>query len=218
MTQKAFVILNDFVNLCLCLTYYFTLKKKNKSMPTIKYIKVYLLITLIFCCINELCFYKVLNTNRLIFMLAFAFAHQFLLIKFIISELLNHKLIRFNKLFFLLLTIFELFICYYDFIFGSYYSASFANVSILYYTSFYFIVFFNEEFSDKIQTGFAFYIITGIFISSCLITPIILFGKYFYEFLDRDYYYLISIIAPISSLLFYVFILKANSCIGRVHK
>ena len=218
MIEKTFIILNDFVNLFLCFTYYLAVKLKfQKNVPrNFKYIEYYLYLTLIFCCINELCFYKIINIKGLYFIIPFALIHQFLLIKYIISESEKLREVRLDKLIFIIMIIVQFLTCIVDFIFKSFYSASVANVSIIFHCVLLFNIIFKNELVNSLKNNFEFYTIIGIFLSTCLMTPIILFGKYFFNSINKDSYYLVASIAPISSLLFYLFILKGITCFGRI--
>ena len=123
MTEKTFVLFNDFVNLFLCITYFLTSKIKfQKSVPSnFKNIEYYLYLTLIFCCINELCFYNIINFIGLYFLIPYAFIHQFFLIKYIFSEADKIRKNPIHKTIFLIMLKVQFLTCIGDFFFNSFF-------------------------------------------------------------------------------------------------
>jgi hypothetical protein len=79
-------------------------------------------------------------------------------------------------------------------------------LSLLYYIEF-------QSRGELIRGDDAFFnIVTGIFLSSGMLTPILLTSKFLKAILTRESFQIISCIAPISSIIFYVFTIKSIKC------
>lgn len=102
---------------------------------------------------------------------------------------------------------------YFDTLYHKYFTPSVVNLGLTIISGYYFINLFKEKSVINLYKDPGFYISTGIFLSSIIMIPILLFFDYFRSHFSSNIFYLISSIAPISSLLLYGFLIKAVLCI-----
>ena len=97
----------------------------------------------------------------------------------------------------------------YDFFYGKYYSATISNVSLLIICISYYLKLLDNPPENSLKEIPDFFIVTGVFLGSALLTPILIFGNYLKSELDDSNYFLIAIIAPLSSILMYLFFIRS---------
>ena len=218
MSDKFFLLANLTTDLVLLFTFFYSVTKLSKYKRQKNYllIVIYLLIASIFCIVNELRYYKLVRIN-INYYIPFALIHQFVLIKYIMIEIDKLLKSKFLEALFYSFIFIQFGFYYIDYNNESFYSASFSNFSILLYSVIYFYILFNNEISIEHIPKYSFLIIVGIFISTSLIFPIMIFGKYLFETLNKAQYHLIASIAPIASLIFYLFIFKSILCLEKTN-
>ena len=216
MSDNFFLTINIVTDFFLLLTFLFSLYKLPANCKNSGYIYIlsYLFFASFFCIFNELHFYKIITYNIIQFA-PLALFHQFILVKFILFEINKISRRSYLELIFYLLIVVQIYFYYFDFINNSFYSASFSNISILLYCIVYFYLLFSNEINYDLKLNYSFLTIVGIFLSTSLISPILLFGKYFFQTLSRKEYHLIASIGPIASLILYLFIFKAVLCMEK---
>jgi len=143
-----------------------------------------------------------------------AFVHQYILISFILVNL-EIKRMK-SKLLMGTISLFFIFFFIADLFYGTLYSASAANFSIILLCFYYYYSLLNNNLSILVlKENASFIIITGIFISTSLIFPILLLGDVLYNTLSQSNFYLIAIIAPLASVILYSFFLFGLICFIR---
>jgi hypothetical protein len=77
-------------------------------------------------------------------------------------------------------------------------------------------LFYYHEFQNRIENENSitddFYIITGIFLSSSMLIPILFLAPFLKKYLNKESFYIIGCIAPISSIVYYSFIIYTIKC------
>jgi hypothetical protein len=124
--------------------------------------------------------------------------------------------IKKNPIIFLIFLFFSLIVLisiYFDTLYHKYFTPSVGNLGLTIISAYYFVNLFKEKSVINLYKDPGFYIATGLFFSSIVMIPILLFFDYFRSHFGTNIFYLISSIAPISSLLLYGFLIKAVLCI-----
>jgi hypothetical protein len=172
----------------------------------------YFLVTLVVVLLNTLSSLNLLvlnNTYLLYYNLFFTCFHFFSLSQILKFKIENKIIVGSIQIIGLLTFIF--FIVFTDTYRSMFSIATTSNIllvflSLLYYNDF-------QSRSDLLSSDDIFFnIATGIFLSSGMLTPILIMSKFLKEILTRDSYYIVSCIAPISSIVFYVFTIKFLKC------
>lgn len=212
MVNIVFNIFFELANLLLVISLLLTFIKffKNKLPNNFAFLLLYLVISSVEYLIFELNRFSILIffDNQKLVDLFFALIHFLLLAFFILTEI---KMKRKIILYFLYYSIGSiiLVLIYFDFIKSSYYSVTVSNLGLIIFSTLYFNSLMRTEHNNYIGQSSSFYIISGLFLGTSMLLPIILFGLYLKSILNPDAFLLISILAPISSILMYSFFIKA---------
>ena len=154
--------------------------------------------------------------NWLWFELIFSIIHFSLLALFILKQIKNLTS-NFYWIYFLILLIL-VGVNFFDLMNGSYYSASISNVGLIIFCLIYFLDLLKDNSGIVLKNDPLFLIITGIFLGSGTLTPILLFGNHLKEIIDPDTFFWVALLSPISSIIMYSLFLKSFLCILRIKK
>ena len=154
--------------------------------------------------------------NWLWFELIFSIIHFSLLALFILKQIKNLTS-NFYWIYFLILLIL-VGVNFFDLMNGSYYSASISNVGLIIFCLIYFLDLLKDNSGIVLKNDPLFLIITGIFLGSGTLTPILLFGNHLKEIIDPDTFFWVALLSPVSSIIMYSLFLKSFLCILRIKK
>jgi len=199
-------------NLFLFLSFlYFLTRSGRKTFPiNLKMVFNYQIIAIVTNLIDIVSRYFLYQKISLIILLIFTGYHLVFWIYFILSALKKMEIYKFKRLvIFFSLAISSIFIAF-DLINNSYYLGSLSNIlvflfCILYYC---FIFYKTPDGEDGFQSNNNL-IINGVFISSIIIFPLLLFGKHLKVILSENDFYYIALFAPISSIVLYCYFTAA---------
>jgi len=131
---------------------------------------------------------------------------------YILSKLITVNLNK--KLFFLIINSSILFLLFFTFLFvekSALLNATICNCLLVLLSLFYYHEFQNKkEFEETVTNDF--YIVTGIFLSSSMLIPILFSAKFLKIYLNEHSFYIVGCIAPISSIVYYSFIIYTIKC------
>jgi len=218
MAEKIFFIFYWAANLMLliCAVFSFVIIKRKSCPRILSSFYWYPLISVLFTIIFELHRFGLLISfpyyQSLLFYALFHFSFLSVFIIRVTDGVKANKKIR---VFFLL---FELIICiaiYFDLAYHKYYTGTIANAGLIFFGVYYYINLFKEKSELDLFINPYFFLISGILVSSILITPILLFFELIRKEVSQNIFYAISTIAPFSSLVLYILLIKAFSCISR---
>ena len=211
MEKRIFYSLFESANILLLITFFFIINSLRFKKSSFRSLVIYISIALIAYTISDLIRFGFLKFDGLLIMLLFGFLHYLLLGLFIIKNLIV-KLQRVSVFYFISLPLLLIALVY-DCKYNSYYSASIANIFLIILCTSYYQNIFNNSIDIDLKSNPSFLIVNGIFLSTSLTIPIILFGQYLKSVLSLEKYYLIASIGPISSIILYCFIIKATRCL-----
>ena len=217
MAEKIFLLTNSIANIFLLLAFIFSLfiAKKTKWHSSFFLIAIYLFFAFVVNLISVLDSIKITKFSFLIefFNLIFALIHFLFLTTYIIKSINIKNQTGFIKAFQAVFIFTISFMAYFDFFNHTYYSATASNIGVMFFCIFYYYFMVQNVTIFKIGYNSTFLIITGIMFSSCFLIPIILFGNYIKSVYNLDTFYYLAILAPLGSLIMYLFFIKAFLCI-----
>jgi hypothetical protein len=215
------IIFNLFYNIANfsllgCLIFFFINVKKIKTKKEFYLILVYLIISSVVISFFDLEQKKIMRYNFNFFnvQLFYSLFHFSILTYFIQSQL-NIKKSVYLVLFFFFISVIFLFI-YFDIKNGSYYTVTLSNFLLLIFCLLYYFYLFKYLPVVNLDSDPAFYAINGIFFSSAMLIPILLFGNYLRTILNVEQYNYVGTIAPLASIVLYLFFIKSLLCIIKV--
>jgi hypothetical protein len=131
---------------------------------------------------------------------------------YILSNLIKVNLNKIKNILILnALVLFLLFITFLSVEKSSLVNATICNCILVLLSLFYYYEFQNKkEFEETVTNDF--YIVTGIFLSSSMLIPILFSAKFLKIYLNEHSFYIIGCIAPISSIVYYSFIIYSIKC------
>jgi hypothetical protein len=149
--------------------------------------------------------------------LVFPIIHFLFLSNFIIGEIesINEKN---KKFFFIIFILLFLVVMIYDFIMLRHYSSTLSNVGLIILCIYYFKKLASSSSIVNFKSDSAFLLITGVFYSSGILLPILLFSSYLRMNFPEDTFYLIGTLSPIASAILYILSLKSFLCLYRIKK
>ena len=183
---------------------------KKKLPLNFVFLLCYLTISTIEYLLFELNRFSILTffENQKFIDLFFGLIHYLFLAFFIKREIIgNNK--NLNNLIFYVIGIIILIVIYFDKIKSTYYSVTVSNLGLILYCSIYFNSVMKSGYEHLSNKTPAFFIISGVFLGTSMLLPIILFGLYLKTILSPNAFFLISTLAPISSIIMYSFFIKA---------
>jgi hypothetical protein len=217
MAEKIFLLVNSVANIFLLIAFVFSLfiTKKTIGHSVFFLIPIYLFFAFViniievldsigiskFSIFNEFC------------NLIFVVIHFLFLTTYIIKSIDINKQTGLLKVFQAIFIFTISFMAYFDFFNHTYYSATATNIGVMILCIFYYYNMLKNITFFKIGCNSTFLIITGIMFSSCFLIPIILFGNYIRSVYSLDTFYYLAILAPLGSMVMYIFFIKAFLCI-----
>lgn len=211
MESKIFWTIYSTANILLLLCFIHSIYTiKRKSFNPLLF--AYLLVTIIYICINTTGNLGVIFFERFTLLqinLVYTISH-YIILSILIKNEIKTKLIA--NLIPMVATLLFLVVMFLNSRENSlFYVATISSIFLIFMSLLYYYEFqYNGDITDT-GVGF-FYFVTGVFLSSGLITPIFFISKYLRVLITKETYTLISCIAPFSSIVFYSFILKYYKC------
>ncbi len=221
MAEKIFFVLYWAANLmALTCTVFSFLIGKRKTCPIIlRSFYWYFLISSLFTIFFELHRFGVLISfpyyESLLFYAVFHFSFLSVFIIRVTGGLNANKKIG------IVFLLFQLMMCiaiYFDLANHKYYTGTVANVGLIFFGIYYYFSLFKDQSELNLFINPYFFAVSGILISSVLITPVLLFFDLIRKEFSQNISYAVSSIAPFSSLILYMLIIKAFLCIKRQPK
>jgi len=211
MEKNIFYILYELANVLLLITFIFSISRfKIRSFRIINF---YLTVTLILLAIKEFMNFGLIKYNGLL-MLVFGFSHLCCFAFFIMQQP-----IRFSnrmKYLFLVFIFLNFLVLFFDHSNNSWHSASSTNILLIAICATSYSNLFRRSIDIENVSKSSLLILNGVFLSTALCTPIILFSQYLESILTIEQFYLVACIGPISSIILYYFIFKALKCLKRI--
>lgn len=217
MEKDFFVVINNCANLLLLVVFiYITfLSIKNKNILLLKLMSVYTGIAIVINLLNELNYYKIIEVKIIYGWIFFSFIHLGILLWVIEQEISKVLKLLKIKFFFWVSILVQFLFCLFDLVKKTYYSATFSNLIIIGFSILFYFILFKGSVLINLKNHVGFILINGIFLSTCLILPIILFGKHIKVSMNSSDYFLVASIGPFASILLYSFFLKTAACIRK---
>jgi hypothetical protein len=215
MEKNIFFLLYHFADLLLLLTFLFWIWTCAFKTKPFRFIFYYLTSALIILSVKELMNFGVFKQFNWL-MLIFSFLHLLFLGLFLLRNpvsLSNWVVYFFSTLVFL-----NLLVIFFDVFNNTWYSASFANVSLIIFCALSYNKLFRGSNTIENASKSSIMILNGIFLSTTFCTPVILFSKYLGSILNEQQYYLVACMGPISSVILYLFIFNSARCLKRAPK
>jgi len=219
MERKIFLIVYQTANIFLYVSVFWHLYKKQKNIipKVFNNILIYQVITSFFLIAADLVYFKILDSSLTLnkVQLFFPLFHFYFLSSFIkqnFSDAKNRHTTNFIFFATIILLISFLIIDSDEY---NYYTATVSNVGLICLVLVYYKNLLSGKLDITINKSATFYLNTGIFISSGFSIPIYLFGKLLESRLNSGVFYFISILAPVSSIILYLFIIKSISCLNQ---
>ena len=218
MSEIIFDIIYQLANVALliCLIFSFYISKRKYKSRSYRIIHWYLVIALFNNVIIDVVrFFIPMYLNYSFFFLLLFSTFHFSILTFYIIILLNKKSLLISIFYFLIISVL-FYYNYYDIQNSTYYSATISNIGLIFFSLIYYfdLIKYSSKLDLKVQPSF--FVISGIFFSSALMLPILLFGGYLHLILNSNLFYLLAILAPISSISMYIFFIKSFLCIRRI--
>jgi len=212
MINVVFNVIFEVANLLLVINLVLVINKFfKKKLPTnFVFLLCYLILSMTEYLLFELNRFSFITffENQKFIDLFFALIHFSFLAFFIKNEIIINKK-KLNNLFFYVIGIIILLLIFFDKINSTYYSVTVSNLGLILFCSIYFNSIMKAGYEYHSNQTPAFFIVSGVFLGTSMLLPIILFGLYLKTILSPNAFFLISTLAPISSIIMYSFFIKA---------
>jgi hypothetical protein len=219
MERIIFLIVYQTANILLYVSVFWHIHKKRKYIipKAFNGVLIYQVVTSLMLIISDLVYFKfvdnliALNKAQLFFPLF----HFFFLSSFVIKSSSESRNKLFTNCVFFATILLLIVITIVDSDKFNYYTITVSNVGLIILV----LIYYNNLFYGKkditLNKSASFFLNTGVFISSGFSLPIYLFGKILESRLSSGTFYFVSILAPVSSIILYLFIIKSISCLNQ---
>lgn len=194
------------LTLFLSLLYFLSRKGSKTFPPYLKLVLNYQIIAIIANLIDVVSRYFLYQKISLTILLFFTGYHLVFWIYFILLGLKKKVIYKFERLILIIVVTISSIFIFFDLLKNTYYIGSLSNILVFLSCIFYYCYFLfkTPDDEDGFKSNYNL-IINGVFISSIIIFPLLLFGKHLKEILSENDFYYIALFAPISSIVMYCY-------------
>ncbi len=217
MERTIFLFLYELTNLVLYLTLFMAIKLiiEKKISKNFSYLFVYLIVTTLLVVYSDLIFFKCISSIIFLKKIKLFFpSFHFIILGLFVCKWFKNRIYKNHGNIIIYFFTFLLFVGFLlDLKKYSYYSVAISNLGLIILCSFYYYSHVITKVEALNYNSFSFISISGIFISSGASLPVYLFTNIIDKSLSEELFFSISIIAPLSSLILYLFFFKSFLCL-----